>query len=107
MTIPIQFTKIRADNIVTPASRYKNQPVIYWSDQNYITFTTYLRKPYVATGAENVMVINKGVEYRPDLVSQDVYGLPDNWWKILEANNMMDIMDFKSGTTIMLPTYIF
>lgn len=107
MTIPIQYTNIRANEIVTPSSRYKNQPVIYWSEQNYITFTTYLRIPYQVTGKENVMVITKGVEYRPDLVSQDVYGLPDNWWRIMQANKMMDIMEFKAGVTIMLPTDTF
>jgi hypothetical protein len=49
------------------------------------------------------MVISKGVEHRPDLVSFDHYGHVDNWWRILEANNIKDIWDFKAGTTIILP----
>jgi hypothetical protein len=47
------------------------------------------------------------MEYRPDLVSQDKYGLPDFWWKIMEVNGMKDIMDFKAGKTIVLPENVY
>jgi hypothetical protein len=106
MTVPIQFTTIPSQSIVTPASRYRKQSIIYYGEQKFMTFNTYLRQTYTPDGKENVMVITKGVEYRPDLVSQDVYGFPDNWWRILEANKMMDIMDFKSGRTILLPNQV-
>jgi len=36
-------------------------------------------------------------------VSHEYYGHVDNWWKILEANQIKDIWDFKAGITIMLP----
>lgn len=103
MTVPIVYTNIPVQQLMTPASRYRKQTIIYYGEQNFLTFDTYLRKPYVPVGNEKVMVISKGVEYRPDLVSQDFYGFPDNWWRILEANGMMDIYDFKAGKTIMLP----
>lgn len=57
------------------------------------------------TGREKIMVITKGVEYRPDLVSYDVYGFVDNWWHIMEVNKIYDIIDFKAGQTIMLPEF--
>jgi hypothetical protein len=77
--------------------------VIYYGESKIMTFDTYLRKTYFPKGNEKVMLITKGVEYRPDLVSQDIYGFPDNWWNILEANKMMDIFEFKAGRTILLP----
>jgi hypothetical protein len=40
-------------------------------------------------------------------VSLETYGVVDYWWKILEANNMKDIFDFKSGVNIRLPGSIF
>jgi hypothetical protein len=80
--------------------------VIYYGEQKFVTFPTYSRDAYVKTGTERVMVIKKGVEFRPDLVSFDVYGFPDNWWRIMEANNMKDIIEFKAGKTIVLPDKI-
>lgn len=103
MAIPITYTNIPVNNIMTPGSRYRKQNIIYYGEQKFLTFDTYIRKPYVAKGDEKVMVITKGVEYRPDLVSQDFYGFPDNWWRIMEANSMMDILEFKAGITIILP----
>lgn len=103
MTTPIKNTSIRPNQVVSAGSRYLNQNVIYYGEKNTITFDTYIRKTYVPTGKEKVMLVTKGVEYRPDLVSYDVYGFVDNWWRILEANGIKDIWDFKAGTTIMLP----
>ncbi len=106
MTIPIETANIRSENLVEPYSRYYGKPVIYYSELRKITFETYIREPYQRTGNEKVMIVNRGVEYRPDLVSYDVYGNPDLWWKILEANNMKDIWEFKAGVTIFLPNIL-
>jgi len=106
MAQPIFYTRIRPNTLVSGGSRYLKQNVIYYGETKFMTFDTYLRQPYVAKGDEKVMVITKGVEYRPDLVSYDFYGFPDNWWRILEANGMYDVFDFKSGKTILLPNQV-
>ena len=49
------------------------------------------------------MVISPGYEYRPDLISQMVYGSPDFWWKIMEVNSIKDIFDFKAGVNLRIP----
>lgn len=103
MTIPIEYTELQPEVFVAPQSRYLKQRVIYYGEQKFLTFDTYLRNKYTPDGTEKVMVITKGVEYRPDLVSYDVYGFPDAWWIIMEANNMKDIMEFSAGKTIMIP----
>lgn len=99
----IQIAKIEPKEVVTSSSRYIKQQVIYYSENKILTFDTYNRNTYTPTGEEKIMVINKGLEYRPDLVSFDVYGFVDNWWRILEANKMKDIWEFKAGRTIILP----
>jgi len=106
MSVPITLSPISASKFVTPASRYIKQNVIYYGPNNLIAFDTYIRKPYVPQGNEKVMMISKGVEYRPDLVSNVVFGFPDNWWRIMEANQMIDILEFKAGVTIILPNQI-
>lgn len=104
MTVPIQETNIPAERVIKGFSRYRNSNVIQWGNQRRVAFNTYLRQPYQRTGTEKVMLITPGVEYRPDLVSFDVYGFPDAWWKIMEVNGIYDIMDFKAGLTIFLPS---
>ena len=103
MTVPIEYPPITATSVVTPGSRYRDQTVIYYGERRFLTFATYVRKPYVPSGSERVMVVTKGLEYRPDLASHDFYGFPDNWWRILEANGMSDVYEFKAGKTVILP----
>ena len=101
--IELKNSNIKASEVVSASSRYINQRVYYYGARKLVTFETYKRTPYVINGTEKVMLITKGVEYRPDLVSYDFYGFTDAWWRILQANNMYDIYDFKAGVTIMLP----
>ena len=103
MTQPIYTSQIPVTQVVSAGSRYVKGRIVYYGEQKFLTFETYVRVPYEEQGTESIMVINKGVEYRPDLVSYEHYGHVDNWWKILEANKMKDIWDFKAGTTIILP----
>jgi hypothetical protein len=50
-----------------------------------------------------VTVIPVSIQYRPDLLSQKKYGTVDFWWKIMEVNEIKDVMNFKAGRTILLP----
>jgi hypothetical protein len=103
MTVPISNTNINIDTVVEGFSRYQNSEVIYWGDQNLLTFGTYVRTPYVPTGNEKVMLVTPGLAYRPDLMSSEVYGIPDAWWNILQVNGIYDIYDFKPGITVLIP----
>lgn len=96
------------DELVTKSSRYANSKVIYYGNNNLVTFPTYKRIPIAVDNTlDKFTVVNAGTEFRPDLISQQAYGLPDFWWKILEVNNVMDIFDFKAGLNIRIPANIF
>ncbi len=99
----IQQTDINPSQFVTPTSRYNNSPVIYYTDLMRITFTTYKRQPLTTSPLDKFMIISKGFEFRPDLVSQRAYGFPDYWWKIMETNGLFDVYDFKAGVNIRIP----
>lgn len=88
-------------------SRYADQTVIYYGAQNKLTYNTYKRKSFPVSPQDKYMVISKTREYRPDLVAFEQYGIVSLWWKLLEANGMKDIWDFKVGTNIRLPANIF
>lgn len=103
MANKIDYSDTRPTEFVTKLSRYANSKVLYYSDERIITFETYKRKKYNPSARDQVAVITPGVEFRPDLMSFEKYGLPDFWWKIMEANNMKDVTEFKAGRTIVLP----
>jgi len=99
-------TKISAKNFVTVSSRYAKYNVIYYTENNLLTFPVYKKKPYVPNSNDKYAVITPGSEYRPDLVSQSAYGTVDFWWKIMEANNLKDIFEFKAGLNIVIPNAV-
>ncbi len=54
-----------------------------------------------------VITIDPKYQYRPDLLSYDLYGTPDYWW-IFQRQNMSlikdPVWDLKSGLRIYAPT---
>lgn len=107
MANKIEFTDLRPTEFVTNVSRYSNSRVLYYSDGRIVTFETYKRKKFVPSQRDQVAVVTPGMEYRPDIMSFEKYGVPDFWWKILEANNMKDVIEFKSGKTVVLPESVY
>lgn len=107
MATPIETTDIKATTFVNPTSRYAASVVEYYSELKKITFETYKRRKFVPSDQDKFMVITKGVEFRPDLVSFDFYGTVDFWWQIMEANSMKDVLEFKAGVNIRLPSNVY
>ena len=103
----IEYTKIDAKRFVPMSSRYAETPVVYYTENKLITFITYKKNQPNFGKKDKYYVVTAGTEYRPDLVSQNAYGTVDLWWKILEANDIKDIFDFKAGLNIRIPGNIF
>ncbi len=96
-------TQIPARRFVTISSRYSSKPVLYYTENKYLTFPVYKKTPIPISTADKYFVVNAGTEYRPDLISQIAYGTVDFWWRILEANNIKDVYDLKAGLNIRIP----
>lgn len=107
MAIPIEDANMKASRFVIPTSRYINSKVIYWGPLKKLTFTTYKRKSLKPAPSDKYYILEKVYEFRPDKLSKKVFGTEDFWWKLLEANNMKDIYDFKAGVNIRIPGGIF
>ena len=106
----IEVANMNTDRFVSALSRYRQSIVIYYiiNDKKIISFTTY-KKQVSAKPSDNdtYAIIPPGMEFRPDAVAKKAYGTTDLWWKIMEANNMKDIMEFKAGVTIRIPGNVF
>jgi hypothetical protein len=103
MANTIENSNLPAANFVDKQSRYISSAVLYYGDRRLLTFSTYKRSAITSTGQNQFYVITKGTEYRPDLVSLRAYGSVSLWWKIMEANKIYDIWDFKAGLNIIIP----
>lgn len=99
-----EATGISPASFVDSSSRYRAAEVIYYGDRRFITFKTYKKTPIESSQDDRFYVITKGTEFRPDLVSTRAYGNPRLWWRILEANNMKDVWEFRSGVNIVIPS---
>lgn len=106
----LEPANISSEKFVHALSRYRASTVVYYTmgNRKVITFNTYKKQIGTKIKDEDLfMVVPAGMEYRPDLVSRQAYGTVDFWWKILEANNIKDIFDFKAGTNIRIPGSVF
>ena len=102
MAANLKEIKINKTGILAPLSRYQKSRVFQYGNLSKITFEIYKRtdkSPF----SNGVVLVTPGWEYRPDLVSFDIYGFPDLWWKIMEFNGIKDILDFKTGVTLQIP----
>lgn len=92
-------------NFTTSTSRYLNSQLYYYGDDKKITYGTYKRRIVQEFENDKFFEITKPLNYRPDLVSNKFYGIPDYWWKIMEYNLMSDVYEFRQGTVIRLPNF--
>lgn len=104
MANKITYTGIPATTYVSTLSRYRYQQSIQYGDNNLLAFATYKRRPYNVANTDTIFMIDGATAYRPDKVSLMKYGFVDYWYRIMELNKIYDIMDFKAGRTIYLPS---
>jgi hypothetical protein len=105
MTNKLENSDYSSAAFVTNTSRYANNPIIFYTvgNQRRITFETYKRGTYKSSSQDRYTIVPAGWQYRPDKASLAVYGTPDFWWKIMEANGIFDVYDFKAGVNIRIP----
>lgn len=101
----IAKANLNAANYVMPTSRYINSQLIHYTENKNLTFETYKakNKSFYRKSTGQYMEITPNVEFRPDLLSYELFGTPDLWWRIMEENNMKDILEFKVGRNIKVP----
>lgn len=96
-------TNILTNKFVNFSSRYSDSTIVYYTENKLLAFNTYKKKDFKTSTGDKFMSVTPRFEYRPDLVSQAVYGTCDFWWKIMEVNGIKDIFDFKTGLNLRIP----
>lgn len=85
-----------------PHSAYTQTPVY---KQNDGTVVFGLLRPITPSDpSDRIYTVPAQFEGRLDLVSNALYGTPDYWWAIAEANAMLDpLMEVKTGVQLRVP----
>ena len=67
----------------------------------------YENRPVPADDSDDLIALSPKHEFRPDLLSTELYGTPNLWWifSVRNPNLIVDpIYDLKSGIEIFVPT---
>lgn len=88
-------------------SRFKTTEQIIVDGQE--TFGRWKPPDFLVTrpSTDNIGVlrISSAFEGRPDLISSQLYGVPDLWWVLVAFNNARDVLNWpKTGDLIEYPT---
>lgn len=103
MAIFVKPANASSTEFVNGTSRYFNSSVLSYGERGLLTFEIYKREDIPASANDKFAIISKKYEYRPDLFSHHVYQTSDYWWRIMQANQIWDIFDFKAGKNIRVP----
>lgn len=95
--------RIVDDGFLSSETRYNNSKILIYGDDRRLTISTYKKHNFEFSENDKYFVVTPKHEYRPDLTSQQVYFTPGLWWILLEANNIKDIFDYKTGLNIRIP----
>lgn len=79
----------------------------YFTTEIFGNYLDILNKRNISREKDDVLyTIQQVYQYRPDLLSYDLYGTPSLWWVFItrNPNTLKDpIWDFTTGTKIFLP----
>lgn len=66
---------------------------------------TILKLPIIVAETESdyFIVIDSTNEYRPDMLSYQVYGDPNYGWALMELNTLRSFLDLKPGVRLRIP----
>lgn len=86
-------------------SRYRNATVTEIAKNGEVEEYVVLRKisDIPLTGEDKYVTITQQSQFRPDIISNEVYGTPDYGWAIMETNNIRSFVELKQRLRLRIP----
>jgi len=86
-------------------SRYRETTVTQIDNGDELTEYVILRKPLEVplTDRDQYVTIDEGNQFRPDLLSQQVYDTTRYGWALMEVNNIRSFIELQFGIRIRVP----
>ena len=98
------LSDIHSDMVNNTVSRYRNKITLtsYMGD----TFLEFIKKSqlYLDVSPEDqYYFVDASKQYRPDLISNEIYGSPIYYWVILSCNNLVSPLQVRTNLTLRIP----
>lgn len=86
-------------------SRYRGATVTQLRKDGDLRDYVVLRKPLNLQETEDdfYITLDQGNQFRPDLISNQVYDVPDFGWAIMEINDIRSFVELKRGVRLRIP----
>jgi len=86
-------------------SRYRGTTVTQVDNEEELTEYVILRKPLDVplTDGDKYVVIDEGNQYKPDILSYQVYGTTRYDWAIMEINGVRSFLELQFGIRLRIP----
>lgn len=98
------LSDISSDRSENTLSRYRNK--IRLTSYSGYTFIEFIKKSqlYLDVSSEDqYYFVDASKQYRPDLISNEIYGSPIYYWVILSCNNLISPLQVRTNLTLRLP----
>jgi hypothetical protein len=86
---------------------YNSNSPYFYTPQYSWHIGNYEHRPIFPNGEDTMIVIEKKYQYRPEYLSDDLYGTPAYWWVFCIRNPFLrsdPIWNFVTGLDIMVPS---
>lgn len=89
----------------TEESRYRGSTITSVETSEGLQNYTILKLPIEVpeTPFDKFVIIDSTNEFRPDMLSFQVYGTPDYGWAIMELNTVRSFKDLTNGVRLRIP----
>jgi len=98
------LSDVYSDRDNNTLSRYRNK--IRLTSYTGVTFLEFIKKSqlYLEVSTDDqYYFVDASKQYRPDLISNEVYGSPIYYWVILSCNNLISPLQVRTNLTLRLP----
>jgi hypothetical protein len=86
-------------------SRYRGSTVSQVELDGELESYVFLRKPLLVEPdtEDKYVTLDQGNQFRPDIISNQVYGDPNFGWAIMEVNNIRSFVELTMGLRLRIP----
>lgn len=97
MTKTTELLPINTNNLVISQSSRYNYQAIYRDSEGRTFLQTWKPREFSTSTTAQTMIVSRNLAYRPDLISDKIYGTPLLWWAICYVNDILNPLDRKEG----------
>lgn len=98
------ISDVYSDRSSTTLSRYRNK--IRLTSYTGYTFLEFVKKSQLVLDVspeDQYYFVDASKQYRPDLISNEIYGSPIYYWVILSCNNLISPLQVRTNLTLRIP----